>query len=63
MRGISNWELLLNLRQMTPEKWEYLGRGLKWGRAHWDVLSNTEMILGDPSKYEIYGYTHFRHAR
>ena len=63
MRGINNWELLLNLRQMTPDKWEYLGRGLKWGRAHWDILSNTEMILGNPSKYQVYGYTHFRGTR
>jgi hypothetical protein len=63
MRGVSDWELLLNLHQMTPQKWEYLGRGLKWGREHWDVLSDTQMILGNPSAFQVYGYTHFRGAR
>ena len=63
LRGTSDWELLLNLHQMTPEKWEYLGQGLKWGRAHWNILSNTQMILGNPSKFEIYGYSHFRGTR
>lgn len=63
LRGTSDWELLLNLHQMTVEKWEYLGQGLRWGRAHWNILSNTQMILGNPSKFEIYGYSHFRGTR
>ncbi len=63
LRGISDWEMLLNLRQMTPEKWNYLARVLKWGQANWDVLSDTQMVLGNPSKFEVYGYVHFRRAR
>jgi hypothetical protein len=60
MRGTADWELLLNLHQMTSEKWDLLGSGLKWGRQHWDILSTTQMILGNPSKGEVYGYMHFR---
>lgn len=60
LRGTSDWEMLLNLRSMTSEKWNYLGEALKWGTRNWDILSRTQMILGNPSKFELYGYTHFR---
>jgi hypothetical protein len=63
LRGISDWNLLLNLRFMTAEKWAYLVKALKWGRANWEVLSTTQMILGNPSKLEVYGYTHFHGDR
>lgn len=63
MRGSSDWELLLNLPRMTEEKWEYLRRGLKWGKEHWDTLAHTQMVLGDPSRSQIYGYLHFINGR
>lgn len=63
LRGISDWNLLLNLRYMTPRKYSYLATGLNWGRRNWDVLSNTEMILGNPSKFQVYGYAHFKKDR
>jgi hypothetical protein len=31
---------------------------MRWARANWAILSNTEMILGDPGKGEVYGYAH-----
>lgn len=63
MRGSSDWELLLNLPQMTTEKWEYLRRGLRWGKEHWDTLSHTRMILGNPAQGQVYGYMHFANGR
>lgn len=63
MRGISDWEMLLDLHSMTAEKWNYLARALKWGQMHWDVLSHTQMVLGNPSQFEVYGYTHFNGTR
>jgi hypothetical protein len=63
LRGISDWNLLLNLHWMAPEKWDYLVKALKWGLANWDVLCDTEMIGGNPANFEVYGYTHSRGGR
>jgi hypothetical protein len=57
-RGIAKWEVLNADASMDEKRWHFLGRTIRWGKANWDTLRNTEMILGDPGKGEVYGYTH-----
>lgn len=62
LRGISDWNLLLNLHWMSRQKWDYLVAALKWGRDNWILLSTTDMIGGNPARFQVYGYTHFRNG-
>jgi hypothetical protein len=48
-------ELYLTPSLMTPEAWDILAAGLKWSRAHRDILRDTHWIGGHPLT-EIYGY-------
>jgi len=57
-RGIAKWEILNSPNSMDDKRCAFLGRVLQWGKANWDILSNTQMILGDPRKGEVYGYSH-----
>lgn len=57
-RGITKWEILTSPEVMDAKRYEFLGRAIGWGKANWDLLSETEMILGDPGKGEVYGYLH-----
>lgn len=45
---------------MDAKRTAFLGRVLQWGKANWEILSHTQMILGAPRKGEIYGYSHAR---
>lgn len=57
-RGIAKWEILTSPQEMDAERYAFLGRLIRWGKANWDILSRTEMILGNPQKGETYGYRH-----
>jgi len=57
-RGITDWEILTSPQDMDTERYEFLSRAIRWGKANWDILSDTKMILGDPGKGEVYGYVH-----
>jgi hypothetical protein len=57
-RGITKWEILNDPNSMDPKRWTFMGRAMRWGRANWDLLAHTQMILGNPGKGEIYGYAH-----
>jgi len=57
-RGIAKWEILNSPASMDEKRWAFLSRAMKWARTNWDLLSNTQMILGDPGKGEVYGYAH-----
>lgn len=57
-RGITKWEILNDPNSMDDKRWAFMGRAMRWGRANWDLLSHTQMILGNPGKGEIYGYAH-----
>jgi hypothetical protein len=48
-------ELYVTHSLLTPEAWDILAAGLKWARAHRDILRDTHWIGGNPLK-EIYGY-------
>jgi hypothetical protein len=55
-RGIAKWEILNSPSIMDAKRWEFLGRAMRWARANWPILANTDMILGDPGNAEVYGY-------
>jgi hypothetical protein len=57
-RGIAKWEILTSPQEMDARRYAFLGRVIRWGKANWGILSQTEMILGNPRKGEVYGYRH-----
>jgi hypothetical protein len=48
-------ELYVTHSLLTSEAWDILAAGLKWARAHRDILRDTHWIGGNPLK-DIYGY-------
>jgi hypothetical protein len=57
-RGIAKYEILNSPSIMDDKRFVFLGKAIRWGKANWDILSDTRMILGDPRKGEAYGYSH-----
>ena len=57
-RGISMWELYISPDILTQKEWQILSRWIKWAKKNWQILKNTQMILGEPKKGEVYGYFH-----
>ena len=55
-RGTALRELYLNPRELNEKKFEVLGRGLNWANEHNEFMLRSEMILGDPSQNELYGF-------
>ncbi len=59
-RGVAMYELYISPDILSDNEWNALAQSLKWGKTNFDILMNTEMIGGDPSKSESYGFTHFK---
>jgi hypothetical protein len=57
-RGIAKYEILNSPSIMDEKRFAFLGKAIRWGKANWDILSDTRMILGNPTKGEVYGYSH-----
>ena len=57
-RGIAKYEILNSPSTMDDKRFAFLGKAIRWGKANWDILADTRMILGDPRKAEVYGYSH-----
>jgi len=57
-RGVSMWELYISPDLLSPEEWAVLAKWIKWAQDNWEILKNTQMVLGDPNQLEIYGYWH-----
>lgn len=55
-RGTAIRELYLYYAKLDKKKSEILAKGLNWAKAHNDYMLNSEMILGDPRKNEVYGF-------
>ena len=55
-RGTSIRELYIHPRELNEKKFEVLGRGLNWANEHNEFMLRSEMILGDPSQNELYGF-------
>ncbi len=62
-RGVSMWELYISPDLLTDGEWEAMARSLRWARDRFPVLTQTEMVGGDPSRGEAYGYVHFQGSR
>jgi hypothetical protein len=54
--GTNLQELYMTPSRMTPQGWDVLAEGVRWSRAHADILVDTHWIGGDPEKFEIYGW-------
>lgn len=48
-------ELYVTPSLLTPAAWDILAEGVKWNRAHRDVLRDAHWVGGNPVK-EVYGY-------
>jgi len=59
-RGVMMWELYVSPDLLTDAEWNAIASSVKWAKANKDVLSKTQMILGNPLKREPYGYIHLR---
>ncbi len=57
-RGVSMWELYLSPEILTQPEWAALAKWIQWAKDNWPILQNTQMVLGNPHKLEIYGYLH-----
>lgn len=58
-RGAILWTLYGSPSLMDEKDLEFLANALKWAREKKEVLANNTLILGDPSKAQSYGYSHF----
>ncbi len=61
-RGVAMYELYISPDILSNDEWNALAQSLKWGKDNFDILMNTEMIGGDPSKGESYGYIHVKES-
>ncbi len=59
-RGISMWELYVSPDILNEGEWNAISQSIRWARSRFQVLSNTEMVGGNPAKREAYGYVHFK---
>ena len=55
-RGTGERELYVHPKNLTELQAQILGRGLVWAEKHNDLMLNSEMILGNPKKSELYGF-------
>lgn len=58
-RGVSMYELYISPDILTKDEWRVISQSLKWARDRHSVLRRTEMIGGNPTLAEPYGYAHF----
>lgn len=58
-RGTAIRELYVDFSKLDKIKSEILARGLNWAKTRENLMINSEMILGDPRKNELYGFRGF----
>jgi len=59
-RGISMYELYISPDILKDSEWKAIASALKWGRDRYPSLATTEMIGGNPTLGEPYGYAHLK---
>lgn len=59
-RGVTMWELYISPDILTDGEWNALGQAMHWAKDRFPILSTTEMVGGDPTKRETYGYVHMK---
>ncbi len=62
-RGVMMWELYITPELLSHGEWNALASAIKWAKSNVDVLKHTRMILGNPSKGEVYGYVHMTKSK
>jgi hypothetical protein len=62
-RGVSMWELYISPDILTDDEWDAIGESMAWAKDRFPILKTTNMIGGDPTRREPYGYTHFKDTR
>jgi hypothetical protein len=63
-RGTMLTELYISPSMLSDPEWENLGKVMRWATDNSDVLlADTRLILGDPARAEVYGYSHFTKDR
>lgn len=55
-RGTAIRELYLYAQKLNDTRSESLAKALSWAKDHNDQMLNSEMILGDPRKNEVYAF-------
>jgi hypothetical protein len=58
-RGVSMYELYISPDLLTDAEWTAMSKAISWAKDRFPLLSQGEMIGGDPRKRETYGYVHF----
>jgi hypothetical protein len=62
-RGVSMIELYISPDLLNEGEWNAIGGAINWAKDRSEVLSNTQLVGGDPANREAYGYVHFRKSR
>lgn len=55
-RGTQHHDLYVSPGSLSQDEWAALATALAWARRHRRVLARSRMVLGDPSKGQVYGY-------
>jgi hypothetical protein len=55
-RGTLHQDLYVSPDSVSEDEWEVLAAALAWARATEHVLARSRMVLGDPSRGEVYGF-------
>ncbi len=58
-RGVSMWELYISPDILSEAEWKAIAQSMKWARDNFNILKQTFMIGGNPSKGSAYAYVHF----
>lgn len=59
-RGVTMYELYISPDLLSAGEWNVLSQSLKWAESHFGELAHTDMVGGDPTRGDSYGYVHFR---
>jgi hypothetical protein len=62
-RGVSMYELYISPDILTDGEWNAVSQSIAWAKDRFTILSSTEMIGGNPTIGESYGYVHFKGNR
>ncbi len=55
-RGTQHHDLYVSPGSLSEGEWAALATALDWARRHRRVLARSRMVLGDPSRGDVYGY-------
>jgi hypothetical protein len=62
-RGVSMYELYISPDLLTDAEWTAMSKAISWAKDRFPLLSQGEMVGGDPRKRETYGYVHFNGSK